>query len=888
MFGSLTLLKPAGIHFGILNPIFNSTTVVLPLSSVPPTGHTLTEILKHNKGDWATLAPLTLETISKNMELLDDIAPSLQMLTFSGGSLPKIFGDIIATRIKLTSLLGSTESGPLPTMYRHGYDFERDWNYIQIHPAVGAKFDPQPGEVFELVYERSPRTDPHQTVFTFYPELTEFRTKDLFSRHPLHPDLWTHASRSDDVIVFLNGEKTNPITFESHVSKHPEVAAALMFGNQRFEAGLLIELYDQSPQSAQERANVIERVWPTIERANAILPAYAQISQSHICFTDPGSPILRTLKGSIRRQATLSHYTSKISQLYTDVEAAWAPSSSTSKEVDLETVESIEGFLRASLDAITQIGEIDGKEDFFSRGMDSLQVLRLVRQLRMKTGLGSIQPSTIYLHSSITSLAQALHDFTHNAQSSQREIEQCRKDNISNILRKFLAKIDEIAKSSPKPTNGHQDDVISGVGKHTVILTGSTGAIGSYILKALLDEPSIEHIYCLNRSPDSAALQKRRNADMDPGLPTVFPKGKVTFLTADLAEERALGLVPSIYKNLQRRGSLIIHNAWTVDFNLPTQSFEGQIAGIVNLAALSAYSALKPPIIFLSSIAAVMKITSTMPSSSKIPESIIEDVSAPAATGYGESKYVAERLLAYAMQKLDLQTCIILRLGQIAGAARSPGRWNRNEWIPSLILGSRHISAIPDSLSGYSSSTTSGTKHGDINWLPIDTLADVLVELSLKHVVTRNGSSNAFNTLAKQTIVYHPFNPHHTSWSALLPYVLAALEKHSSSTAGRNPPIEVVSRSVWLEKLRASAAKIADSNGDGTSSSVAQLLQSNPALKLIDFYETQFREEGSATSEMTWETGAAESASGRLRSARAIDGAMVERWIMDWCTGTEL
>jgi hypothetical protein len=66
-----------------------------------------------------------------------------------------------------------------------------------------------------------------------------YRTKDLVTPHPTLPDTWTHASRSDDVIAFLNGEKVNPIVFDTNISRHPEVAAALMFGHQRFEAGLL-------------------------------------------------------------------------------------------------------------------------------------------------------------------------------------------------------------------------------------------------------------------------------------------------------------------------------------------------------------------------------------------------------------------------------------------------------------------------------------------------------------------------------------------------------------------------------------------------------------------------------------------------------------------------
>lgn len=188
------------------------------------------EMLKHTTADWATTAPLTLETIAKSPALLDELAPQLKMLLYSGGSLPKVFGDMLTEKIKLLTLLGSSESGPLPTMYPDGFDFKSDWSYIQMHPAVGAKFEMQASHDYELVLKRSPESERYQTVFTIFPELKEYRTKDLFVPHPTLADVWTHASRSDDVIVFLSGEKLNPITYESHVAQSPMVAAALMFG----------------------------------------------------------------------------------------------------------------------------------------------------------------------------------------------------------------------------------------------------------------------------------------------------------------------------------------------------------------------------------------------------------------------------------------------------------------------------------------------------------------------------------------------------------------------------------------------------------------------------------------------------------------------------------
>lgn len=45
-------------------------------------------------------------------------------------------------------------------------------------------------------------------------ELEEYRTKDLFELHPQIPNLWRWCARSDEIIVFLNGEKTNPISME--------------------------------------------------------------------------------------------------------------------------------------------------------------------------------------------------------------------------------------------------------------------------------------------------------------------------------------------------------------------------------------------------------------------------------------------------------------------------------------------------------------------------------------------------------------------------------------------------------------------------------------------------------------------------------------------------
>jgi aryl carrier-like protein len=204
------------------------------------------------------------------------------------------------------------------------------------------------------------------------------------------------------VIDFLHGENINPIAYESNISKHPDVSAVLMFGHQRIEPDLLIEpVESKRPVTAVEKAQFIGRIWPSVEYANSLSPGYAQVSQSHILFTDSDMPIPRTLKGSIRRAETWKQYATKVASVYDDVDSMWTPVAN--KSTEMETIEGIENLVQSSIvDAAKwKADEIDKDANFLNHGMDSLQVLRLVRLLCARSSIRSIQPSTIYLHPTV-------------------------------------------------------------------------------------------------------------------------------------------------------------------------------------------------------------------------------------------------------------------------------------------------------------------------------------------------------------------------------------------------------------------------------------------------------------------------------------------------------
>ena len=74
-----------------------------------------------------------------------------------------------------------------------------------------------------------------------------------------------------------------------------------------------------------------------------------------------------------------------------------------------------------------------------------------------------------------------------------------------------------------------------------------------------------------------------------------------------------------------------------------------------------------------------------------VPEKDV-DLSAALGSGYSESKWVSEQLLALASRETPLHT-ISLRCGQIAGSRN--GAWNVQEWVPSLIKSSIHLGCLP-------------------------------------------------------------------------------------------------------------------------------------------------------------------------------------------------
>lgn len=91
----------------------------------------------------------------------------------------------------------------------------------------------------------------------------------------------------------------------------------------------------------------------------------------------------------------------------------------------------------------------------------------------------------------------------------------------------------------------------------TVVLTGSTGSLGSYLLDTLYHSKRVSRIICLNRS--SNAADRHKQISQERGLSPINPD-RVEFLKADLSKHK-LGIDSACYESLRSTVTHIIRES---------------------------------------------------------------------------------------------------------------------------------------------------------------------------------------------------------------------------------------------------------------------------------------------------------------------------------------
>ncbi|KAF5870613.1 putative amp-binding enzyme protein [Botrytis fragariae] len=272
--------------------IYYTTTIVLP----PPIPMTPESSI------------LTL--IAKTPEYLINIK-NLRYLNYGGGPLPAEIGNILKLHTHLFAHFGATETG----FYALQITGPEDWEYMKFSPTMGIELRLFTKDLYELCFIRQPELALSQGVFSTFPYLDEYSSKDLFSKHPNKEGLWHFEGRTDDMIICSTGAKINPMGMEGFLNAHPAVEVAIVGGSGRMRGYLLVEARDP-PQDEKERDALIEKLWDTIEKANQNEQIHGKITKELILFTKAEKPMVRAGKGTVLRKLTEELYREELNDLY--------------------------------------------------------------------------------------------------------------------------------------------------------------------------------------------------------------------------------------------------------------------------------------------------------------------------------------------------------------------------------------------------------------------------------------------------------------------------------------------------------------------------------------------------------------------------------------------
>lgn len=666
--------------YGLLAPML-SLSVGKPFAIPPPTfiptASSTQEFMNLTHASALFVVPSLLEDmINLPQETGIEALKRLDYVKCGGGALAADAGDKLrALGVKLSIGFGSTEVGSLGLFRPPSLD--DDWRFFSLRQdrhcypqLLGDLSEPVDSRQYTLRIQIPGWEEEHVIGDTF-----------LTSKADPGRDFRPFV-RTDDIIVLSTGENVQPHVLESMLNRCKEVRAAIAFGVGWPSIGVLVE----PAQEVLGRQSFVDTLWQTVVATQNKTEGPGRIwSKDHIVVLEPGQTLPRSDKGSILRNAAYEDFAKGIEGAYAASTTLCETSTFLLLLCQHETTEKRAAHLEALLfDYMTD--ELKVERAQLTADVDFVQDLQLdsrqLTQLHHFIVHGAnpyakkLPLDFVYTESSIRQLSAFLMRKDPTCVASAMEDALTLESLMKEVVLPFM----------PRPQTSDL--------QATVLLTGSTGSLGSHVLAHLISMPTVVRVVCLNREAHDAPSSRQFECNQIKGAPIAAEmRGKIEILAADLRRP-CLGLSEETYKRLTESVTHVIHGAFQVNFLLMHNQFKNQYIVMSRMIefSLSASST----ILFVSSVAAVgrsLSASTTPDSTTMVPEMPFQDKWHMPSLGYGTAKLACEKMLEIASRDHGLSS-IVVRCGQLSGAL-SNGYWNSKEIFPALFRASQKVGALP-------------------------------------------------------------------------------------------------------------------------------------------------------------------------------------------------
>ncbi|KAI7548387.1 male sterility protein [Hortaea werneckii] len=756
------LFHIAGISIA-LSGLPNGLALTFPPTNWPPAPGSILSAWRELEAigmpvDCLHCAPAVIEDLYEYIKdtNAEDFSPltRLKVLQPGGASLaPSLLDKLVELGCNVKTTYGSTEIGPPWRTMPHTRDNAHcyrvknlfpDNKFLEMQPIGNGMFEPVVYKGFPLAAELWPsESSPNP-----------YRTNDLFVEVPPGSGLFTLQGRKDELLVHSNGEKTNALPLQMALDGYPQVQKAAVFGTGKPCTAAII----QPSITAKDQLSTDEDILRAVEACNQSLPSHSRIHRTMVHILRDGLILPITPKGSVRRKEAESLYKKELEGLYRTLEDGGPENASREDDENLSN----EAFVLQCVRKALQVDSIPSTASFYTLGLDSQKAVRL-RSLLLKR-FGRFPLMYIFEYSTLEALIGKLS--RSQVEFPAGSLRAAHHRWIQSTIEKYAREIESwpgLTERREKPVDGE-----------IIYLTGATGSLGNALLESFVANNNVRKIYCAIRGSKGRLQDALRSR----GYPaSVYNSHKIEVVSYEMSDSH-LGLEHQTYSALAKEVTLVLHNAWKMDFNTPVYEFERDCLQSTRHLMRFANTGCSKKFAFSSSVA-----THLGPAAAGIEVAEAEmpnDPNLALDTGYAQSKFVVE-ILAQSFARRTGLSVAVLRIGQLCGHSKLAA-WNETEMFPIMIkTGLSHLKAMPI-LEGQM-----------VDWLPVDTCAASIDSLLIAGPSPKPSCPADVADTLSRSHVHNLVNPRVLPWDSLLD----VLEEASSMGFDRIPMSE------WVVRLQA-------------------------------------------------------------------------------------
>lgn len=309
-------------------PIVDDTSSIMPpadMIGLPPA--VFKKVVEANVVDGIMCPPHTIVQLYNDPET-QPLLKSLNFIIYLGAALDRAIGDDLCECTKLTSVIGSTETGkqidllPIDKKLWYTHDYVPENGHRMVHIPGSGEAEDGSEDMYELVIERPKGGEENHFQCAFWNPV--FRNRDRIETKEMYAPIkdldgrmrWIFSARKDDLTKLNWLAKFHAQDIETRIQQHQDVSSVFVGGEGRPAPYVIVEPH-HGVLDAKSADALLDELWSgVITRTNDKGFKEIRIPKETVFVAKPAKPFKRSNKQTLMRKEIEKDYTHEIEEAY--------------------------------------------------------------------------------------------------------------------------------------------------------------------------------------------------------------------------------------------------------------------------------------------------------------------------------------------------------------------------------------------------------------------------------------------------------------------------------------------------------------------------------------------------------------------------------------------